>query len=333
LGQLPATLRQELDRLLDGHSRRDLADRSRAISAQYRARSGSDGVVRSENDALAYVAARMPATYAAMAFALEQLALAAPDLRPQSLLDVGCGPGTAAIAALDAYPNLESLELFDRNIAFLAVATKLLEACAGERKTGISTGDITWGDSLPFADLIVAGYVFAELHASDLRERARMLWWGAKMALVITEPGTPDGFERIRNIRDTLIAEGAHVAAPCTHHGACLMTGGDWCRVPVRVQRSRDHRELKRGALGYEDEPVAYLALTRARPEARATHRIVGRVLRGKAGLRLRACGSVGIANLSIPVRDKEKFKQFKRLDWGDAASIPTVEAQAESPD
>lgn len=319
MGQLPVPVRQALDRLLDGRSRRDLASRSHAISAQYRARYGSDGVVLSEDDALAYAAVRMPATFAAMALALEQLALAAPDLKPRTLLDVGCGPGSAAFAAVAVYPNLESLDLIDQNKPFLAIAKKLLSAAEAGPAVRMSTLDIRARDCLQPADLVTAGYIFAELHESDVVERARMLWGATGIALVITEPGTPDGFRRIRAIREALVAAGAHVAAPCTHHGACPMTGDNWCRAPVRVQRSRDHRLLKAGSLGYEDEPVGYLALTRAPPAGRLTQRIVGPRLLSKAGLRFSACGSSGLSDISVAAREREKFKLFKRLDWGDA--------------
>ncbi len=321
---LPAPVRQGLAELLDGRSRRDLTSRSQAITAQYRQRDGSEGVIHTEDDAIAYAAARMPATFAAMRHALSQMALAAPDMQPLSLLDAGCGPGTAAMAALDVYPALRTLELFDRNRPFLAIARKLLEPCAGGRRMTFSIRDVTSGDGLASADIVTAGYVFAELHEPGLREQARMLWRNARMALVIAEPGTPDGFARIRTIRETLLADGAHVAAPCTHGGPCPMTAGDaWCRTPVRVQRSRDHRMLKAGALGYEDEPVAYLALTREPPAARMSHRIVGPARRSKAEIALTACGDGELRDLRAPARHPDLSRRFRKLDWGDAVQIP----------
>jgi ribosomal protein RSM22 (predicted rRNA methylase) len=330
---LPAPVRQALAELLDGRSRRDLTGRAQAITEQYREHSGSHGVILAEGDAIAYAAARMPATYAAMVHALQQLALVAPGLQPQSLMDAGCGPGTAAIAALEVYPVLQSLELFDRNKPFLAIARRLLQTSVGGRTITFSTRDITLIDSLPSADIVTAGYVLAELHESDLRKLARLLWWSTGMALIITEPGTPDGFDRLRTIRDVLLAEGAHVAAPCTHHNACPMPGDAWCRVPVRLQRSRDHRALKGGALGYEDEPVAYLALTREPPAARSGHRIVGPPRQSKAQITFLACGSGEIRELQAPARNPEIYRIFKKLDWGDTVQIPIQESGRPIPD
>jgi ribosomal protein RSM22 (predicted rRNA methylase) len=312
-------VRAALEALLDGRSRRDLAERSHGISARYREKLNSCGVVRTEADALAYAVARMPATFAAMAHALGATTRACPELSPRSLLDVGCGPGTAAMAALEAFPDLRTLELVDRNAPFLALAKLLLGDAAVGRVVLISALDLTARDAFPPADLVTAGYVLAELREGDLPEMARALWASARQALIVTEPGTPEGFRRLRLVREVLLANGAHVAAPCTHHAPCPMAGDAWCRAPVRVQRSRDHRALKGGALAYEDEPVAYLALTRA-PVARvATHRIVGPAQASKIGVSLPACGSNGSSTLHAARRDPEKFKRFRKLDWGDA--------------
>ncbi len=116
---------------------------------------------------------------------------------------------------------------------------------------------------------MTAGYVLAEIAAPAQEGFVRRLWEAARQALVLIEPGTPDGFARLRAARTALIAAGAHVAAPCTHEAGCPMAGEDWCRFLVRVQRSRDHRLLKQGERPFEDEPYAYLVVMRERPAER----------------------------------------------------------------
>ncbi len=80
----------------------DAAARAAAISKTYRD-GGNSGAITSETDALAYALARMPATYAAVAASLERAGRDRPDFAPQSLLDVGAGPGTASWAAAEAF--------------------------------------------------------------------------------------------------------------------------------------------------------------------------------------------------------------------------------------
>src|SRR5437868_15471968 len=97
---LPAELKAALDARLEGVSRSDTATRAAVISKTYRDGGGS-GTISTEADALAYALARMPATYAALTASLNAFCEIRPDFAPQSLLDVGAGPGTAAWAAAE----------------------------------------------------------------------------------------------------------------------------------------------------------------------------------------------------------------------------------------
>jgi ribosomal protein RSM22 (predicted rRNA methylase) len=327
---LPGTIRSALDRLGEGRGRADLAERSRQITATYKARRNSIQSLHSADDALAYALARMPATYAATLEALEQLAVVAPGLAPKNLLDVGCGPGTASFAAVQTFPALEQITLLDRNGPFLDLARVLAGAVLANQKLSFIDQDIARGAPLPTADLVIAGYVLAELDGAAQTLLIDALWAAAQHALVLVEPGTQDGFRRLKAARTALIGHGAHMAAPCTHEAACPMTGEAWCRFFVRVQRSRDHRLLKGGDRPFEDEPYAYLVLTRQKAEARISHRIVARPVETKIGITLGVCGSDGLRQATAPSRQKELFRKFKRLDWGDGVEIPIQETVVE---
>src|ERR1700754_4561972 len=113
---LPPVLKVALDQKAEGLSRNDAAQRSAAISQTYRGGCGS-GTIRTEADALAYALARMPATYAAVAACLTALAEARPEFAPESLLDIGAGPGTATWAAAEAFASLGQFTLVDANAA------------------------------------------------------------------------------------------------------------------------------------------------------------------------------------------------------------------------
>jgi len=137
--------------------------------------------------------------------------------------------------------------------------------------------------------------------------------------LLLVEPGTPDGFARIRSARAELIAAGGTVAAPCPHDAECPIVGPDWCHFAARLPRSRLHRLAKGVELPYEDEPYAYVAVFRGAVER------AGRVLRrpevGKAAIRLRVCAADGIRDLGVSRRDKDAYRQARRLGWGSRVS------------
>src|SRR5205085_1777107 len=125
----PTELKAALDARLQGLSRGELAARAALISRTYRDGGGS-GAIRSEADALAYALARMPATYATITASLNALRAIRPDFAPQSLLDLGAGPGTAAWAAAEAFASLQSFTMIDTNVALRALALDLARGVA-----------------------------------------------------------------------------------------------------------------------------------------------------------------------------------------------------------
>ena len=157
--------------------------------------------------------------------------------------------------------------------------------------SGLSPGALD--GTLPNADLVTAGYVLAELDLAKIPQTARELWRAATAMLVLIEPGTPEGFARIRAARAGLIEEGAHVAAPCTHDKECPMSGGDWCHFSQRLARSRDHMKVKSASVPFEDERYAYLAVSRA-PLARIQARIVKPPIEQKPAILLSLCDDSG---------------------------------------
>ncbi|HEX4106297.1 MAG TPA: small ribosomal subunit Rsm22 family protein [Rhizomicrobium sp.] len=260
-------------------------------------------------DALAYLVTRFPATYAAAHAALRRTEEASPQFSPSSLLDVGAGPGTVALAARAVWPSLDAVTLLEPNAIFRRVAEELW------RNAKIVAGAL--GGVLPNADLVTAGYVLAELDLATIPQAARALWGAANQVLVLIEPGTPDGFARILAARRVLIEEGAHVVAPCTHDNECPMTGGDWCHFSQRLARSRDHMMVKSASVPFEDERYAYLVVSRARV-AHTQARIIKPPVEQKRAIAFPLCDSKGLHIEAVPRRDKEQYRAARKKKWGD---------------
>jgi ribosomal protein RSM22 (predicted rRNA methylase) len=330
---LPPSISAALENMSQGHSRSDLIQRSAAITAGYQKRQNSSHELRAKEDALAYALARMPATYAATRRALIHLQEAMPDFTPTSLLDVGCGPGTASFAAHTIFAKIAEFALLDRNGPFLHIARKLAAEALPKTGVQILDQDIGSASTFPTADLVIASYVLAELSAPLQAKMIERLWAASQHALLLVEPGTPDGFERLKLARTTLINSGGYIAAPCTHEATCGKqtvdpSKPDWCRFLERVQRSRDHRILKSADRSYEDEPFSYLAVVRAKPQARAAGRVIERTQINKFEIQLPLCRENGLSKLHIPRREKIKYNQYKELEWGDAVLIPIHELE-----
>ena len=168
------------------------------------------------------------------------------------------------------------------------------------------------------ADLVVASYVIGELSEVERTALASAMWQTARDTLLVIEPGTPAGYARIIALRRQLIAQGAHVAAPCPHDGPCPLVSPDWCHFTQRLQRSRAHKQIKGAQVPFEDEKFAYVALTRA-PVAQRTSRVLAQPVVGKAEVRAKLCTPGGLDIASIPRRDKAGYAEARRWRWGDA--------------
>ncbi|MCK1423267.1 SAM-dependent methyltransferase [Bradyrhizobium sp. 180] len=315
---LPAELKAALDARLQGVSRTEAAQRSQKISNAYRSGGGS-GTIKSEADALAYALARMPATYAAVAASLNALTAIAPALAPESLLDIGAGPGTASWAAAEAFASLQDFTLLDANATLSRLALELARDSSRLADCRYLPGDA--GANLAEvsqADLVVASYVIGELNEGDQRKLAAAMWTKARHALVVIEPGTPAGYTRILALRQQLIAAGAYVAAPCPHDKPCPLIAPDWCHFSQRLPRSQAHRQIKGAEVPFEDERFIYVALTRTPPAPRAS-RVLAPPDIGKAEITAKLCTETGVALTKVPRRDKPAYSQARRWRWGDA--------------
>jgi ribosomal protein RSM22 (predicted rRNA methylase) len=328
--ELPPALREAVEEVLAGVAVPALAEAAERLSQRYRAEL-RDGRwhVADELAAQAYLATRLPATYAAIRASLGQVALAAPDFAPQSLLDVGAGPGSAWWAASDCWPGLHgprgSARLIEGSPAMRGIGQRLLALAAPD------AGQIHWQaadllaglpDLAPH-DLVTLAYVQGEL-ASPAREALlARLWALTAGTLLLVEPGTPAGWQRLMQARSQLLAAGASLLAPCPHAADCPIVVPDWCHFSRKVARSRLHRLVKRADVPWEDEKFCYLAVARQPASAAITAKITARVLAaphaasGRVSLKL--CQSDGSAMLRLfTKREGEVYKSARRLDWGD---------------
>jgi ribosomal protein RSM22 (predicted rRNA methylase) len=317
--ELPALLRQAVDKVLEGMALADLKRAAAILSERYRGER-LDGELHLADDlaARAYLTVRLPATYAALRDAMAKLAELRPDFQPASLLDVGSGPGTALWAAADCWPQLESALLLEASGAIRKWGEMLAEAVPVAHVKWQST-DIAKGVSGKSpSDLVCLAYVLSELTAAARQKVIDDLWSLTRDVLLIVEPGTPKGWERILAARGRLIELGAYVIAPCPHHLPCPVAAPDWCHFSRRVARSRLHRLAKEADVPWEDEKFIYLAASR-RPGLPIEARIVAPTRSSKGGIDLKLCCANGsLSQRTLGKRDGAIFKAARRRGWGD---------------
>ena len=315
MNAIPSELKAAIDRYLAENSAGSLVEKTSRMSERYRQGGGSDSAL----DFSAYLVARLPATYAALTFCLAELAERRPEFSPRTLLDAGSGPGTVAWAATAAYPGISAVTFLDNNLPFLKLASSLAAqgghvALQAARALNADLGNLPGEAS---ADLVIAAYALAEMPLAKTRETAIALWKACENTLLVIEPGTPQGFARIHDVRVALLAEGAHLIAPCSHENSCPMQPPDWCHFSVRLARRREHMHAKKATVPFEDEKFSYLIAAR-QPGVLQGSRILSPPAESKADIKFKLCTRNGLTQPSIARRDKAEYKRVRKLDWGD---------------
>ena len=228
--ELPAVLREAVEAALDGVPLGDLQKASDRLTQRYRSET-RDGMLHLVDDlaARAYLAVRMPATYAAIRASFAAAAQLRPDFTPRSVFDLGAGPGTAVFAARDCWPSVAEAELIETSPAIRHWGERLLPLLSLE-SVRWQAQDVIAAKSERPRDLVVLGYLLDELPKAALAPLISRLWDITGGMLIAVEPGTPAGWARILAVRDKLIDLGAHIAAPCPH--ALGLSGGRAGLVP-----------------------------------------------------------------------------------------------------
>lgn len=308
-----SSLSEALDAATRGVPVAQLTAAVRRLSDRYRQETpASAPLMGSATDVLAYAAYRMPATYAACHAALSSLPT---EVVVSSVLDLGGGTGAAAWAVDSLWPGART------TIAEQVPAARSLALDLAA--DGPQVAAVPWqlGESLAVsADLVTASYVLSELTDVQQDSLVSVALSHARSAVLLIEPGTPGGYQRILRARSQVLQSGWQIATPCPHALGCPLVAPDWCHFAVRVPRSSLHRQIKGGELSYEDEKFSYLLAVApdvAVPEPSA--RVLRHPVKRKGLVELTLCRPDGSAGREIVSKKQgPRYRSARDVDWGD---------------
>ena len=303
--QLPESVRRIIEERAAEVEFAALRNAAAVLSESYRA--GRGAPLADAEQAAAYLAIRMPATWAAAFLVLEEVRLRLNGRPIASILDVGAGTGAASLAARQWFPGA-AITMVERDRAAVEAAREWLGDGA------VVVADANRMETLPPHDLVMAAYSLGEMRSSLVMR----LWRAARVAMVVIEPGTTAGFSLVRNVRAELLQAGARMVAPCPAEMPCPMASPDWCHFAARVERSRLHRQIKNAALGYEDEKFSYVALARE-PVETASSRVIARPQHRPGLIVFQTCTAGGLGTARVTKRDREAYRAARKTGWGDA--------------
>ncbi len=317
--ELPQALKSAIEQMAEGVSRTGLTDAADKTSKRYREGLGrGTRLVTTDIEAAAYAAARMPATYGAvrtaLGYTLERLDM--PE--GVTLTDVGAGTGAGSWAAADAM-DISRVTCLEREKSMRDIGSGLMQNADEDALANAvwQEFDLTGAAPIQRSDVVLASYVLNELRETDRLKAAEKLFDAAERLLLIVEPGTPEGWKQLMQIRKALIEKGGHIAAPCPHMNECPITDGDWCHFTCRIARSKLHKALKTGDAPYEDEKFCYIAVSKETVLA-AKGRVARHPQIEPGKITLKVCGEKGIEQLTVRKKDA-MFKWARKASCGDA--------------
>ncbi len=326
---LPPALEQAIRQALATTTPARWQREAQALSLRYRAeRSGDEpALVVGAAQALGYAALVMPATYAQLYGALAATAARVPAWQPQTLLDLGSGPGTALWAAAEQWPSLIALTAWEREPALLTLGQTLAGASASPAVRGArwQRMDATQlPGAAPQFDVVVLGHVLNELPVPAQRAVVAWAWQHTAGVLLIVEPGHRAGFAVVRAARDQLIGA-AHTLAPCAHDQPCPLAD-DWCHFPQRLARPDFQRQARGAPSMWEDAKFSYAALARFPVAAPIWGRVIRESTSNKAYAETTVSTAAGVRRYRGLKRHRDTFRLVKDLAWGAALETPLPE-------
>jgi ribosomal protein RSM22 (predicted rRNA methylase) len=309
--QIPESYQLAVERELSSCPHDALQIAADRIIQHYRREKKSQPLFQNEASRLAYLAVRMPATYAAIAAVLQE-GLQRQSFIPRTMVDIGAGPGTGGFAAAECF-DVQSICFVEPSHPMSAIGKRLCSASPSK-----AVREARWIQELKDepADVALLSYLIGEMAPAEIEPLLERLWANDTKMVIVIEPGTPAGYRRILAVRAWALKKGAHLIAPCPHSLACPLTGSDWCHFPARVERTRLHKLLKSGSLGYEDEKFSYLSFGK-NPSQVPTARIVKAPCKASGWVRLHLCTDGKLKEIVVS-RKESDYRLARNAKWGD---------------
>ena len=323
--RLPPELGEAIVQEIETVDRAKLLKAAEELSGVYKSAKYASPVIKTPAHQGAYLAVRVPATFAANVRVFSEIQRLAPEAAISSILDLGAGPGTAVCAAAQIFPRLSQATLIEAEDALIELGKRLSNNSSHPaiRHATWILQDLRKGLPDGSCDLVALSYALGELSPAEAERVVLGAWRSTKQFLAIIEPGTVRGFDFILKTRTLLIDAGGHVIAPCPHANDCPMVAAEnWCHFAARVQRTSLHRQIKHGALGHEDEKFSYIVFSR-NSTARPAARIVRHPQKHSGHVQLTLCTPDGLKRETITRSQKDTYKLARHTDWGDPWSVP----------
>lgn len=274
-------------------------------------------------DALAYLGLRASATYAQIFGAIDAVCELLPTWQPQTLLDLGSGPGSGLWALTARLPSLTQATCIDQNAHLLALGQQLLAEAQSPLTVAWQRGDLlqSMAYSQPPVDLVLLANVLNELNAGQRANLLTAAFQRCRGILLVVEPGTPVGSGIVQAAAQHLAPLGTLIAPYLGNH----LVQEEWLHFPQRFTRPDFARRLRQTmrdstlmASDWEEAKYSYVAIGKLAPEFMPWGRTIGPVQLMKGFLELPVLTSDERLQVKVLKRHKQQYAFAKKLRWGE---------------
>lgn len=286
----------------------------------------------------AYLLSRFPATYGACCAVFDRFFEYASVnnwsnetfIENLTVLDLGCGPGTASLALCDVlknkdYPQPSTMTCIDQDDFMLKKSEQALKGHC--QHLIIQKKILRHQDNIPKADIVLMSYMLAEVPLQYQKDILTKAFFAADKALILISPGTSALFPQFLKWRQHLIKLGGFIAAPCPHMMDCPHSIDQqskqpgWCHFKTRIARTREMKTMKNATMSFEDEPYNYLIVLKNPLDSLPSTRIISPPQKRKGHMHIEACTEGKILTQTFSSR-MDHYRILKHATWGDVIDV-----------
>lgn len=301
------------------------------LHTRYMTREKNESFVEDYDDVLAYLALRCAATYAQISSCLLQVQELFPSWQPKSLLDIGCGPGTALWAAKTLWSRLEASTEIDADNNFLAVGRDIEQKANHGVDVEWQQRDIKGGleNNRKTYDLVIIANLLNELSASEVQHLLDEAYAACRGIMIVIEPGTPYGFEVVQKTAQNMSTK-AKLIAPYIS-GSFVESKEYWIHFSQRfirppfLRRLRQHmRDSELMASDFEEAKYSFVAFGSVPSTQAIWGRCIGPIKKQKGFLEVPILTQDQILQAKVLKRHKPQYNFAKELRPGETIKTST---------
>lgn len=250
------------------------------------------------------------------------------DKSELSILDYGCGPGTASLAAALTLNQKIAIHGVDKSAHMREGAKGLLTALSHKRPVSFVL-DQTLPEHNPKFDIIFACNVLNELTAEE--QRYFLVYaleaLSEKGVLIVLEPGTLRATRMAMEHRDSIVElfPSAIPFYPCTHTKSCplLLDPHQWCHTELLFDRTTLFHQLDELS-GFNKHMIKYSAFIFGKNGTlRTGYRAITEAEKSKIGSSAYLCGDTFAGLVQLQKRNRnDANRAFDKVSMHDRVLI-----------